>query len=491
MSALAKKTASSAAINVGVTLFKTLLQFVVVLPILARIIPPAEFGLVGMALAFITFFTMLNDFGISAALVRAAQPSRAFWASAFWTNTALGAALTTLAWFGAGGIAAFYGEPKVADIMRALSIVLFLHCLFLVPMAWLQRHFRFRAIAIIEITSTVLSAALAIWLASRGEGVWALVAQQVALQAIKTALTFAFQRAPIAPAYDWSEIAAVLPFSLRLTGAGFVTFLSRNVDSILIGRVLGAEALGFYGRAYQIMQVPVRSVAGGANFALYPALSSLQADASKLHTGYRASLALLALITTPMMVGLALVAEPFTVFALGETWRPMAPVLALLACVGIIQALITTSATLLKSVGRSDVMLRWALIRMVVYVSVFALTVGEGLTTLAFWYLIANIVLFVPFQVEAARTIGMRPGAWTGALVPPMVASALMAGAILGIGAAWPALAERASYEQLLVLVPAGMVVFAAALFGLFRGHVLGLVGQARTSLRAGPAATP
>ncbi len=491
MNSLARKTTSSAAINVGVTLFKTLLQFVIVLPILARIIPPAEFGLVGMALAFVTFFTMLNDFGISAALVRAAAPSRAFWASAFWTNTALGAGLTTLAWFGAGAIAAFYNEPRVGDVMRALSIVLFLHCLFLVPMAWLQRHFRFRAIAIIEITSTILSAALAIWLASRGAGVWALVAQQIAVQAIKTALTFVFQRAPIAPAYDWSEIAAVLPFSLRLTGAGFVTFLSRNMDSILIGRVLGAEALGFYGRAYQIMQVPVRSLAGGANFALYPALSSLQADTAKLHVGYRASLALLTLITTPMMVGLSLVAEPFTVFALGETWRPMAPILALLACVGIIQALITTSATLLKSVGRSDVMLRWAVIRMVVYVSVFALTVGHGLTTLAFWYLVANIILFVPFQVETARTIGMRAGDWIGALLPPVVASALMAGAILGLGAAWPALSERASYVQLLVLVPAGMLVYAGALGGLFRGYILGLAGQARSNLRPGSAAAP
>ena len=266
MSDLARKTVDGATLNVSVILFKTMLQFVVVLPILARVIPPEQFGYVGMAMAFVSLFTMFNDLGISAALVRADEPSPAFWSTAFWTNIGLGTAMTLVIFLAAPLIAGFYREPVVEPLVQALAIMVLMHCAFLVPMAWLQRNFRFRAIAGIDLFATLVSAIVAVIAAFQGHGMWALVWQQLVLYTIKMVGGFLYQHAPLHLTYQFSEIVAVLPFSLRLTGEAFVTFINRNADNILIGRYLGAEPLGFYGRAYQIMLVPVSSLAGPAYY---------------------------------------------------------------------------------------------------------------------------------------------------------------------------------------------------------------------------------
>jgi O-antigen/teichoic acid export membrane protein len=472
MNELARKTVSGATINVSVTLSKTVLQFAVVLPVLARIVPPEQFGLVGMAMAFVTFFTMLNDLGISAALVRAQAPSAAFWSSAFWTNAMLGALLTATTFLAAPAIAGFFGEPIVEPLVQLLSITLFMHCMFLVPMAWLQRNFRFRTIALIDLAGITLSSLTAIGAAMAGFGVWALAWQQVVAFAVKMAGGLIAQRAPISLTYKWSEIAAVLPFSLRLTGAGLVGFANRNADNILIGRFLGAEALGFYGRAYQIMLVPVHSLSLGASFALYPAMSSIQDDRPQLAGVYLRSMSILGAITLPLMAGLALVATPFVAFVFGERWHPVAPALMFLSFAGAVQALTGTGNVLWTALGRSDVLLRWSLIRMAGFVSAFAFGVYHGtIGAVAGAYLVANLALFIPYQIETCRTAGISRADFAGALLPPVVSTALMAAAMLGLRTAIPALAQMASFQQLALLVPAGIAVYGFSLLVFFRRY--------------------
>lgn len=473
MSELARKTVNGAAINVSVTLTKTVLQFAVVLPILARIIPPEQFGLVGMAMAFVAFFTMLNDLGISAALVRAEAPSRAFWSSAFWTNTGIGVLLTGVTFLAAPSIASFFREPVVEPLVRVLSVILVMHCVFLVPMAWLQRNYRFRAIAAIDMSATLLAALTAILAASAGYGVWALAWQQLVMFGVKMAGGLIAQRAPISLTYKWSEIAAVLPFSLRLTGAGLVGFANRNADNILIGRFLGAEALGFYGRAYQIMLVPVHSLSMGASFALYPAMSSIQGDRPQLNGLYLKSLSILAVITLPMMAGLALVAVPFVEFVFGERWRPVAPALVGLSFAGAIQALTGTSNVLWTALGRSDVLLRWSLIRMATFLTAFAVGIWFGsIGAVATAYLIANLIVFVPFQYETCRTSGIEVRACISALLPALASTLVMVLIIAGMRLGPPGLETMASYKQLAILVPAGMIGYTISMQVFFREYV-------------------
>lgn len=485
MSDLGRKTAGGAALNVSVILLKTVLQFAVVLPILARVLPPAEFGLVGMAMAFVTFFTMFNDMGISAALVRAKAPSRGFWSSAFWINLGLGSALTALTYFSAPAIAAFYGQPMVEPLTRALAFILLMHCLFLVPMAWLQREFKFRTIAAIDLTATLLSAVAAVWMAVEGYGVWSLVAQQLVQFGVKMVGGLAFQRAPLGLAWDAREIIEVLPFSLRLTGTGFIGFINRQTDNILIGKFLGAEALGFYGRAYQVMLVPVNSLSLGAGFALYPAMASLQSEMSRFSALYLRALGLIAAVTLPMMTGLAMVADPFVALVFGPGWEPVVPVLAALSFAGIVQAVIGITNVMWKALGQSEVLLHWAIIRMFGFVGAFAYGVWTGsIAVLALSYLAVNLVLFLPFQMLALHRVGIATKDFIAVMLPSLVSTSLMAAAIWAAQRALPQIGTWESYSQLALLVPLGILVYGIVMASLFPAYVRGQVQQARALLQ-------
>ncbi len=481
MSDLARKTVNGATLNVAVTLFKNVLQLAILLPILARLISPAEFGYVGMAMTFVAAFTMFNDLGISAALVRDDAPSPAFWSSAFWTNIGLGVTVATATYFAAPAIAAFYNQPIVEPLTEVLAVILLMHCAFLVPMAWLQRNFRFGAIALIEFASTVVSSIIVIVMALRGYGVWALVAQQISLYVVKLAGAFLFQRAPIRLIYKFSEIAAVLPFSLRLTGEAFITFVNRKADSILVGRFLGAAPLGFYDRAYQIMLVPVSSLSLGAGFALYPAMSSIKHETERLKLVYLKSISVLGGVAIPMMAGLALVSEPFVALVFGPDWKPVVPVLSILAFAGVIQTLSGPSNVLWKSLGKSDVLLYWVIARMFAFLVAFAIGIHLGsITALSAAYLIANVAMYLPYQAQTLRHMKMPIMDYLRVMAPTVISTLGMAATILALEEYLPAIATLPSYGQLGVLVPAGVAAYLACMLLLFRPFVRELIGEAR-----------
>lgn len=482
MNTLARKTANGAVINVAVTVTKNISQFVIVLPILARILPPEQFGFVGMAMAFVSFFTMFNDLGISAALVRADKPNPAFWSTAFWTNVFLGVLLTSVTFISAPAISDFFHEPIVEPLVQALSIVLLLHCAFLVPMAWLQRNFRFKQIAIINLTSTILSGITAVAMSLSGFGVWALVGQQIVLYATNTLGGLSFHRAPIKFVYKWSEIQEVLGFSLQLTGAGFVGFINRNTDNILIGRVLGAEALGFYGRAYTMMMMPVGSIAQGVLYAVYPAMAALKHEKEALAKLYLKVLSILCVVILPMMTGLALVAKPFIVLMLGNEWAPVATILVWLCFAGVCQSLVGVSNEMWKAIGRSEVILKWSTTRMVGFVSAFVIGVLAGsLETLVIAYLAVNLILYVPFQIGALNELNVGIVEFIKELMPQIVSAILMTSAIIATGIAIPGIAEMPSYVQLFILVPIGIVTYGLSLFVLFRSYLVLLTAEAKS----------
>ncbi len=481
MNPLARKTVNGAAVNMSVTVTKTVLQFVIILPILARVLEPEDFGLVGMAMAFVTFFTMFNDLGISAALVRADKPTPAFWSSAFWTNLALGSLLTLVAFLAAPLIAGFFSEPVVEPLVKALSWVLLMHCIFLVPMAWLQRNFRFSTIALIELTATLISAVVAIWTALAGFGVWALIWQQISMYSLKMLGGLIFHRAPIRLVYHLQEIIRVLPFSLGLTGTAFISFISRNTDNILIGRFMGSEALGFYGRAYQMMLMPVHSLANSAGFALYPAMSEIKHDTQRLGRVFLKSTSVLSALIIPMMTGIAIVSAPFVALMFGPKWDAVAPVLRLLVFAGILQSGIAVSNVVWKASGRSDVLLRWSLIRMVGFVGAFVVGIQLGtLSALAGAYLIVNVILYLPFQFEVLRRLDLSFGNLWSVIAPQVLSTLVMSICLLGLQHFVPALAGWPAYLQLSVLVPVGILTYGAAMVLLFRSFIRELVGDAR-----------
>jgi len=492
MNQLAKKTATGAIINISVTLLKNLAQFLIIIPVLARILTPEQFGLIAMAMTLVGFLTTFHDLGISAALVRSEKPTPAFWSSAFWLNFGFGSLMTLIAYFSAPWVAAFFGEPQVEELVRLMSCVLLLHCVFLVPMAWLQRNLKFQTIAVIDLAAILISSIAAIYLALNGHGVWALAWQQILLYAVKAAAGLLLHRAPIRLMFEWAPIKAVLPFSLGLTGTAFVGFLNRNTDNVLVGRFLGADALGFYDRAYLMMRMPMKTLSGGLNFALYPAMSAVQTDTEKLGRAYLKTVSVLSAVVFPMMTGLAVVVVPFVDLLFGSQWGPVAPVLGILAFAGLLQSVGSIANEVWKARGRSGLLLRWSLIRAVGFILAFSLGVYIGtLEAIAMAYLIANIVLLVPFQYELIRELKIPVPTMLAAVRPQFVSSVIMAIAVLAASYAFPGIETLSSTLQLLILVPIGVLGYAAALVIFFKSFIRTTLEDYRSLRRSGDSSAP
>lgn len=477
---LGGKTARGAAINIVAILARQGIQFLIVLPILARLLGPEAFGLIAMAMTLVAFLTLFNDVGLSTALVRADAPSDRLWSSAFWINAGMGVAMGAVALLSAPWLAAFYARPEVAPLAQAMAVVMVLHAMTLAPIAWLQREYRFTQIAMIDIASAIGSAAVAIAMGLAGFGVWALVGQQIAVPMIKLAGALALSKAPLGAGFDWAGIRAILPFSLHLTGSSIVGYLNRQADNLLVGRYLGAEWLGFYGRAYQIKQLPVQTLSQGANFALYPAMASVKHDLPRLGRMYLRLLALIGLVTIPLMAGLASVAEPFVRVLLGPRWTEMAPTLAFLCLAGGVQAINGTAQVLWKALGEAHRLMQWALIRLGFFLPAFAFGVWMGSTAwLAGAYLAAQVVLFLPYHAQVQRRLGQSLGDVLRVLAPATVASAVMVTAVIGADRGFE-MATLAPVLRLGLLVGLGLAVFALVMATLFRAQLMDSLRELR-----------
>ena len=468
MSTLKSKVASGAALAGSAQVIRVVTQFFIVLPILTRLLTPEDYGIIAMGLALVVFFMIFNNFGIGPALVRHENPTESLWATAFWTNMGVGVTLALLAYFGAGLVAALYMEPRVEPVVEALAVVLVLHCAVITPTSLMQRNLQFGPLAGVQLAAQLGGSAVAIAAALMGAGVWALVFEQLAHHVIKTGSTWWFARPPIRLTFNWPELKRVLPFSLNLLATDFTGYVARNADNFIIGRYLGASALGFYSRAYQIMLVPLQVLVRGAGSTLFPALSSIQDDKARLGAAYLRGVQAIALIAFPMMLGVAALSGPFVRFAFGETWAETAPILSILAPVGALQCVTATRGSILMAVGRADILFYWALLANSVAVVSFMIGVNWGVEGVATAFLIASAVMFTPAMAIALWKVDLGVVDLYRRLGPIMVASLVMAACVWAASRALD-MQNAPDYVQLLACIPLGGAVYGALIYWLDR----------------------
>lgn len=485
MNALTRKVASGAAILSAVQVIRVVTQFVIVLPIMTRLLTPEEYGIVGMAMTLVLFFMVFNDFGIGSALVREEKPTPALWSSALWTNLGIGVVLASIAFFSADAIGAFFRDPRASPVVEVLAIVLVIHCLSITPTAWLQRHMRFNQLALTQLGSQILGSTVAIVAAFNGAGLWALVIEQIVQHLSRAATVLVLARAPVRLGYDWPSIRRILPFSANIMGADFTGYVARNADKLLIGRYLDATALGLYGRAYQVMLAPVQVILRGAGTTLFPALSTLQADRRRAGEAYLKGVKLIAIVAFPMMLGISAVSGPLVRFGFGESWANTAPILAILAPVGALQAVTATRGTLFKAIGRADLLFYWALFANSMAVLSFVIGLNWGVRGVATAYLIASLIMFTPamafllWQVkQSVRDLLMR-------IAPAALSSCLMAFASWQ-ASVWLAARGVSDPGQLVLCVPLGMAVYGVLMLVLDRPGTLDLLRLGRGLIGVG-----
>ena len=306
--------------------------------LLARLLSPADYGLTAMVLAIVGVGEILRDFGLSSAAIQSKTLTAGQRANLFWINVGIGAVLTAAVAALAHPIAAFYGDERLVLVTLALSTTFILNGFSTQFRADLNRHFRFAALAGIEVAAQATALVIALALAALGWGYWALVALQV-MQVLFQAIALPIMGGwwPGLPRRG-EEMKPLLKFGGGLVGAQILTYASRNVDSIVIGRVFGAQELGYYNRAFQLMVLPLNQINAPSTRVALPTLSRLQ-DQPKRYAEFISFGQTVLLNIVCLVLGFSVAqATDIVAIALGPQWAPTVPLFQILGIAGFFQA---------------------------------------------------------------------------------------------------------------------------------------------------------
>jgi O-antigen/teichoic acid export membrane protein len=406
-----------------------LLVFVV----LARLVVPDDIGLVALAVVFVGLAQVVVDQGLGDALIQRPQITRAHIDTAFVVAMLTGAALTVIGLIAAGPIASLLAEPELAPILQVLSLTFVLAAFTSIQVALLRRELMFRTLAVRTLAGSMGGGAIGIGMALLGFGAWALVGQLVATAVLSAAMLWWVSPWRPGRQVSWAHFRELSAFGLNVVGSDVLTYLSRNTDNLLVGAYLGTAALGLYAVGYRLLEVSQTILVNIARKITLPAFSRLQGDRERMLRAHLKVTRVAGLLVIPSYIGLALVAPELTVLLFGATYAESGIVAAILLVSGPVLSMRTFNLSLLTATGHPDVAFRFRLVTTVTSVIGFAIAVSFGIQAVAAAFVVAAYAL-MPLNLYWTRKyagVAVRP--YLGQLVRIVVATALMAVAVLGV----------------------------------------------------------
>lgn len=430
LSDLRRKTARGALVSI-VSQAATLVFRTGSMVIMARLLLPEDFGLVGMVTAFTGFLGLFRDAGLSMATVQRESITDAQLSTLFWINLAVGGLLALSSAALAPVLVSFYGEPRLFLIAIGLGTAFIFNGAAAQHRAMLQRNMRFAALAAIDITALIIGIAAGAAVALTGGGYWALVVMTVASPAVSVFGLWAATRwVPGLPQRN-TGIGSMLWYGGTVTLNSVVVYVAYNADKVLLGRFLGAQVLGIYGRAYQLINLPTENLNGTIGMVAFPALSRLQNDPERLRSFFLKGYGLFLALVIPITAGCALFAEDIVLVFLGPQWDAAVPVFRLLAPTILAFALMNPFAWLMLACGHSGRSLKIALMIAPVAILSYVIGLPQGPHGVAAGFSIAMVLLVVPVILWAKQGTMIATRDVLNAVMMPLLSI------LIGAGAAW------------------------------------------------------
>lgn len=436
--------------------------------ILARLLSPKDFGLVGMVTAFTGILLLLRDFGLSSASIQRATVTDEQISTLFWVNLLVGTLLGLLTVAMAPFVAALYHEPRLFAVTAALAVGFVFNAAGVQHSALLQRQMRFTTMAVITVISLLVGNAIGIVQARAGYGYWALVVMTVSIPLTATIgawLTTGW--IPKMPQRG-AGIGSMMRFGGIVSLNSLVAYFAYNADKILIGRVWGSDVLGIYGRAYQLTNIPTENLNTAVGEVAFAALSRLQGDPSRLRAYFLKGYSLVLSMTLPLTLACTLFANDVVFVLLGRKWMDAVVIFRLLAPTIMIFALINPLGWLLVSLGLVRRSLNIALVFAPTLIAGYLLGLPHGPEGVALAYSAVMALWVIPFIAWCVK--GTAVSFWDVllALIRPL-GYGLLAGGI--------AFAFRMACGQLLAPLPR-LVLETSVLLIAFVGLLLFVGGQ-------------
>ena len=366
------------------------------LMVMARLLDPSDFGLVGMVTAFTGVLGLFRDFGLSAATVQRVEVAEDQISTLFWINIAVGTFLMLIASAMAPLVARFYHQPRILWVMVVMASGFLFNANGVQHSALLQRQMRFTILSLIDVLSLLLSIAVGIVMAWKGFGYWALVATSLVPSVVYS--IGAWMAAAWVPGMPRCNkgILPLMRFGGTITLNSLVVYFAYNLEKVLLGRFWGAEAVGIYGRAYQLISIPTDNLNSSVGEVAFSALSRLQDDQHRLRSYFLKGYALTLGLTLPLTIICALFANDAIFVVLGPKWNDAAAIFRLLSPTIVIFAMINPFGWFLFSTGRVRRSLKIALVIAPLVMTGYLIGLPHGPKGVALGYSTAMTLWVVP-----------------------------------------------------------------------------------------------
>ncbi len=453
----------------------------IVFLVLATLLEPEDFGLLGMALAVTSFVQAFSEVGFGPALIQRQNLRTTHISSVFIFNIFLGTLLTVFGMVLALPGAWLFDIAELRPLIATLSLGFLVNAFSLTHTAIALRKMRFKALAMRDIVASITGGLVGITMAYGGYGVWSLVAYSLVTGVVSAVLVWFMIKVNISPREaSVGALKELWSYSSSIFGFNVIKYFAHNTDKLLIGYLLGSFALGLYTFAFKVVVFPVGLFVGAIGRYIFPKYSKLQDQVEAIEESYGFILKIINTAIFPLLV-LIVVGSPFFVpYVWGDKWSEAVPVMQILALLAFVQSIISPVGQVMKALGRPQWLLRWSLyITLVVMIFIWYGAIIYGLEG-ATWGITLAYVTGVPVNLYILkRLIGLRPVGVVDALYPSVVA-----GAVAAIPALWIMLDRPFTpFENIVSLVAVSIIVYILNMAVLDRRFLLEIIRRLKDRL--------
>jgi PST family polysaccharide transporter len=427
--------------------------------LLARTLAPEDYGLFAMAFSVITFMELFQEFGLGVTIIQRPSFSKRQINAIFWVLFAVSTVIVALTFLVAEPVAKFYNEPRLIWIIRILSLTFLSNSLGTIPYSLLTKEIDFRRRSLAEACGVVVSSGISLAMAYMGYGVWALVLGQLARSGVSSSVVFISSKWVPGFQMSFAEMREILKFSLHVAGGSALGSISDSLNSAIVGRFLGGYNLGLYSMAVGLGKSnPLHKLSTGViNQLSLPLFSHLQHETDSLKKYFLRITKYLVVISLPMQVGMALVAQDLILVLLSEKWLPIAGLFQVFAIGGVFSIIILPSYPLLTARGRADSTFHYAWISSLLITAVYFVGSQWSLRSVAVGWL----VLFPPLRLYllwlSLKEIDLSFRTYVKNIATPLLAVIVMT---VVVAAGLTLTQHFAPLERLVVTIAVGAAIY-------------------------------
>jgi O-antigen/teichoic acid export membrane protein len=424
--------------------------------ILARLLSPSEFGLIGMISIFIALSHSLVESGFSQALIRKKKCTQADYSTVFYFNILVSIILYTILFFSSNAISHFFNESQLALILKVIGLVIIINSFVYVQKAILVKEVNFKLQTKISIIAYLIAGITAIVLAYMGFGVWSLVVNTLLRIVMITFLFWYLNKWRPSLVFNRKSFNEMFSFGYKLLIVGLIETLYKNIYLVIIGKYYSAAELGFYSRADLFKNLPSQTITSGIQRVAYPVLSEIKDDLPRLKIAFKKIIKSTVLITFTAMLMMAAIAEPLILSVLGEKWLSSVIYLQLLCFVGIFYPLDALNLTMLNVQGRTDLSLKLEIIKKVLTVPVIVIAITLGIKMMILGMIALSLINYFLNSYYSGKHLDYSSSQQLKDVLPSFVLAVSIAAIVYFVGQSL----VLPNYLILIIQLGIGLVLF-------------------------------